>query len=123
MTYYERRSAILEALSCRRHDTMVHLANEFGVSVRTIRRDIEALSLSEPLYTKQGRYGGGVYLLNGRRAERVRRKALWRAFCVWEREWDGSHPNEDHGASFTEACRQWLALFDTAASQGKEEEP
>ena len=48
----------------RQHETISNLAFEFGVSERTIRRDIEILSLTEPIYTKTGRYGGGVYILN-----------------------------------------------------------
>lgn len=36
---------------------------EFEVSERTISRDIEELSLTKPIYTKSGRYGGGVYIL------------------------------------------------------------
>lgn len=39
---------------------MNNLAFEFGVSIRTIRNDIDTLSLSYPLETVRGRYGGGV---------------------------------------------------------------
>ena len=46
----------------RRYDTITNLAAVFGVSERTIRRDIEVLSMSEPIYTQTGRYGGGVYV-------------------------------------------------------------
>ena len=53
-----RRIEILLILSRRRHETVCNLANEFGVSERTIRRDIEMLSCIEPIYTRQGRYGG-----------------------------------------------------------------
>ena len=42
---------------------MRNLASEFGVSLRTIRYDIEILSLYYPLTTMQGRYSGGVYLV------------------------------------------------------------
>ena len=45
-----------------RHMTIKSLADEFGVSERTIRRDIEELSLIEPIYTQTGRYDGGVYI-------------------------------------------------------------
>lgn len=58
----ERRQKIMTLLCRRRHETIENMAFEFGVSVRTIRRDIEILSLSEPIYTKQGRYEGGVYV-------------------------------------------------------------
>lgn len=59
----ERRNSIMKVLGLRRYDTIGNLASEFGVSVRTIRRDIEVLSLTEPIYTQTGRYGGGVYVL------------------------------------------------------------
>lgn len=61
----ERRSALMKVLYIRRHDKIANLATEFGVSERTIRRDIEVLSLSEPIYTQCGRYGGGVYVMKG----------------------------------------------------------
>ena len=60
----ERRMAILEALCERRHDSVENLANEFNVSVRTIKYDIEALILSYPVYTTQG-CGGGVHVVEG----------------------------------------------------------
>lgn len=67
----ERRSEILKILCRRRHETIPRLAVEFGVSERTIRRDIEALSLTAPLYTQQGRYDGGVYVMDGYSADRM----------------------------------------------------
>lgn len=60
----ERRSEILRALCRRRHETISNLAEEFGVSTRTILRDIEALSITEPIYTQCGRYGGGVFVMD-----------------------------------------------------------
>lgn len=62
MEITERRAALLKLLCRRRHETIKNLAAEFGVSERTIRRDIDILSLSEPIYTQVGRYGGGVYV-------------------------------------------------------------
>ena len=56
----ERRQAIWEVLFQRRHETVHNLASEFGVSVRTIKYDVEELSLSLPVETICGRYGGGV---------------------------------------------------------------
>lgn len=58
----ERRIEIMRVLCRRRHETISNLAEEFGVSKRTILRDIEVLSLTEPIYTQCGRYGGGVYV-------------------------------------------------------------
>ena len=57
----ERRIEIMRILCRRRHETISNLAQEFGVSPRTILRDIEMLSVSEPIYTQCGRYGG-VYV-------------------------------------------------------------
>ena len=58
----ERRKEIMRVLCRRRHDTISNLAEEFGVSTRTILRDIEVLSITEPIYTQSGRYDGGVYV-------------------------------------------------------------
>ena len=54
----ERRQEILEVLSDRRHDTVDNLAAEFGVSRSTIKRDLEVIGCSAPIYTVKG--GGGV---------------------------------------------------------------
>ena len=61
----ERRQEILETLYHRRKDTMANLAFQFEVSIRTIRNDIDLLSLSYPLETVRGRYGGGVSIMDG----------------------------------------------------------
>lgn len=61
----ERRQAIIAVLCQRRRDTMKNLAIEFDVSIRTIRYDIEILSLTYPLITIHGRYGGGVAVMVG----------------------------------------------------------
>lgn len=61
----ERRNEIIKILCRRRYDTIGNLANEFNVSYRTLRRDIEALSCYVPIYTQNGRYGGGVYMVDG----------------------------------------------------------
>ncbi len=60
MSANERRKQILDLLCQRRRDTVQNLATEFGVCERTIRRDIEELTLTYPLETVRGRYGGGV---------------------------------------------------------------
>lgn len=52
--------AIYQALCARRQDTVDNLAQEFDVSEKTIRRDIELLMCSYPIATVRGRYGGGV---------------------------------------------------------------
>lgn len=58
----ERRKEIMRILCRRKHETISNLAKEFGVSTRTIQRDVEVLSLKEPIYTRCGRYDGGVYV-------------------------------------------------------------
>jgi predicted DNA-binding transcriptional regulator YafY len=65
MTATERRYSILKILCRDRYAKYRDLANEFRVTIRTISRDIEILSLTEPLYNKQGRYEGGVYVMDG----------------------------------------------------------
>ena len=67
----ERRSEIVRLLCRRRFETVDNLAFEFGVSERTIRRDIEVLSLTVPLYTQSGRYGGGVYIEENYKMDRM----------------------------------------------------
>ena len=58
----ERRLEIMRVLCRRRHETVSNLAEEFGVSTRTILRDIEVLSATEPIYTQCGRFGGGIFV-------------------------------------------------------------
>ena len=65
MTPSERREAILNVLCKRRQDTVQNLAEEFDVSVRTIKYDIEELTLAHPIETVRGRYGGGVKVADG----------------------------------------------------------
>ena len=57
--------AILSVLCQRRHEKIDNLAMEFGVSVRTIKNDIEELTLAHPIETVRGRYGGGVKVADG----------------------------------------------------------
>ena len=61
----ERRMAILAILCKRRFEKVENLAFEFGVCEWTIRQDVMELSLSYPIYTKTGKYGGGVYVVDG----------------------------------------------------------
>ena len=58
----ERQRQIINSLFNRRKETVSNLAIEFDVNERTIRRDIEELSLTYPIETNRGRYGGGVKL-------------------------------------------------------------
>ena len=59
MNANERRRQILEVLCERRFDTISNLMFEFSVSRATIKRDIQELTLSYPIYTTLGN-GGGV---------------------------------------------------------------
>jgi len=59
---YERQGAILSLLCRNRHVTESALAAAFGVSERTIRKDIIALSCIIPIKTIRGRHGGGIWL-------------------------------------------------------------
>lgn len=61
----ERRAELMRILCRRRHETISKLAEEFGVSTRTIQRDVDALSITEPIYTQCGRYDGGIYVAEG----------------------------------------------------------
>ena len=67
----ERRCKIMKILCTRRHETMNNLASEFGVSTRTIQRDVESLSRTEPIFTQAGKYGGGVYVVEGYYMDRM----------------------------------------------------
>ena len=67
----ERRYEIMKILCRRRYETIRNLASEFGVSMRTIQRDIETLSRTEPIYTQFGKYGGGVYVVEGYSMDRM----------------------------------------------------
>ena len=60
MRINDRQKQLIDLLCQRRSDTVQNLATELGVSERTIRRDIEELTLTYPLETVRGRYGGGV---------------------------------------------------------------
>ena len=67
----ERRYEIMKILCRRRHETIRNLASEFGVSMRTIQRDITELSRTEPIYTQSGKYDGGVYVVENYSMDRM----------------------------------------------------
>lgn len=58
----ERRQSIWQTLCSRRHETVANLAEEHNVTTRTIRHDLSIITLSYPIETVRGRYGGGVKL-------------------------------------------------------------
>ena len=61
----ERRLEILKYLCKYRRVTMPQLAEMFGVSVRTIQRDIFEIewTFHVPLDVRCGKYDGGVYVM------------------------------------------------------------
>lgn len=63
MTAADRRMEIVSILAVCGHTTTRELAQEFGVSRRTIMHDISLLSHGYPIYTKQGAYGG-VFIMD-----------------------------------------------------------
>lgn len=67
----DRRDNIMRILFRRGFETVPNLANELHVSERTILRDISLLILTEPIDTKTGRYGGGVYVIEGANSRRL----------------------------------------------------
>jgi len=54
----ERRQYILEYISDHRAVTMREIADEFGISLRTAKTDVQILACSHPVYTQQGGAGG-----------------------------------------------------------------
>lgn len=58
MSTMTRRMEIINILIIRRQATTSELAQELGVSLRTIQYDIQALSPFYPIYTKPGDHGG-----------------------------------------------------------------
>ena len=62
----DRRQMILEYLLDNKRTTRMELANRFGVSLRTIERDVIVLSCSYPIETLQGG-GGGIFIAEGYR--------------------------------------------------------
>ena len=61
----ERRLEILKYLCRARKSTMPKLAELFGVSVRTIQRDIFEIEATfhVPLDIRYGKYDGGIYVM------------------------------------------------------------
>ena len=59
----ERQDAIVQILCMRRQDTIGNLAQEFHVSVRTIKYDIEELTLAYPIETVRGLFGSLIHAL------------------------------------------------------------
>ena len=63
----ERIFDMMKYLCRARYTSMPKLAEMYGVSVRTIKRDIDVLGSFIPIETRSGRYEGGVYVMEGYR--------------------------------------------------------
>ena len=57
MSAQERRAEIMRILTVRRREKMGRLADELGVTIRTIHTDITVLTAEYPLETIRGRGG------------------------------------------------------------------
>ena len=62
----DRRLAIRDYISERRHTTIAELIQEFHVSKSTVLRDLEALTENTSFYTTPGN-GGGIHATEGSR--------------------------------------------------------
>ena len=60
----ERRQEVLYFISDRRRVTYQEIADEFGISFNTARRDVELLACSYPIDVVNGK-GGGVRAMDG----------------------------------------------------------
>lgn len=58
----ERRMKLLDYIAFHKQTTRREFAEHFGVCINTIVNDIDVISISAPIYTKQGN-GGGIYIL------------------------------------------------------------
>ena len=61
----ERRQLMAEYISDHRHVQIQELMNEFHISDRTARRDVELLACSYPITSTAGRYGAGIHAMDG----------------------------------------------------------
>lgn len=64
MNATDRRMEIISILVVSGNVTAGELAQEFGVTRRTILNDVVALTYGYPIYTKQGA-GGGIFIMDG----------------------------------------------------------
>lgn len=64
MTAADCRLEIISILVLSGHTTSKELAQEFGVTRRTILHDVSVLSYGYPVYTKRGGEGGGIFIMD-----------------------------------------------------------
>ena len=60
----DRRLAIRDFISEKRHTTVPELMQEFDASYSTIKRDLDAITATTSFYTTQGN-GGGIHATDG----------------------------------------------------------
>ena len=70
MTATDRRLEIISILVVSGHTTSKELAQEFGVTKRTILNDVTALTYGYPIYTKQGACGG-IFIMDSYKPNRT----------------------------------------------------
>lgn len=77
MNKENRKKQISKLISLKGHTNVKELAEWLSVSERTIERDISSL-ISDyfPIYTRPGRYHGGVFLLNNQKIPGLFEKEL-----------------------------------------------
>lgn len=63
MVAADRRMEIISILAVSSHVTSKELAQEFGLTRRTILHDVSALLYGYPIYTKLGE-GGGIFIMD-----------------------------------------------------------
>lgn len=81
MDAMERRCQIIEILcDAKMRVKMRELASRFNVSVRTIRTDVDFLSLTYPIETTRGRYNGGISFIEGYQPKNPRLTPVQRDF-------------------------------------------
>lgn len=72
MNCTDRQFAILSVLWARKKDMIANLAVEFGVSIRTIKEDVQVIMLDYPIMTKRGKDGGVSYMEDSKPPRKLR---------------------------------------------------
>ncbi len=81
MDAMERQCQMIEILcDAKMRIKMRGLASRFNVSIRTIRTDVDVLSLTYPIQTTRGRYNGGIGFIDGYRPKNARLTPTQRDF-------------------------------------------
>ncbi|MBR5222909.1 MAG: HTH domain-containing protein [Clostridia bacterium] len=107
----ERRLEIMKLLCKHRYETMANLAQEFGVSIRTIKRDIDELTFLMPLYVKGGRYGGGIYVSEDYTMDRIYMKEEEINLLVKVRELVSDKLSENENNLFECIIKSYSKIF------------